>query len=339
MDMRATLQDLLDKKDLSPSEMRTAMRTIMSGGATPAQIGAFLIALRAKGESIEELVAATQVLRELATKVPVAGPHLIDTCGTGGDARNTFNISTTAAFVVAAAGGKVAKHGNRSVSSRSGSADVLEAAGIKLDLTPGQVKTCIEQVGVGFLFAQRHHGAMKYAIEPRREIGVRTVFNLLGPLTNPAGAPNQLIGVYSRDWVSPVANVLRTLGSQHVLVVHAEDGLDEISIASPTYVAELKQDHITHYTITPERFGFDRSFLEALAVDGVAASLRMMRAVLESQPGPPRDVVILNAGAAIYAANLADDLETGMRKAETAIDDGSASAKLDALIELSRSFS
>jgi anthranilate phosphoribosyltransferase len=336
MDMPAALQTLLDKKDLSPSQMRTLMRSIMSGGATPAQIGAFLIALRAKGETVEEVAAAAEVLREMATKVPVSGPHVIDTCGTGGDANQTFNISTTAAFVVAAAGGKVAKHGNRSVSSRSGSADVLEAAGINLDLTPDQVKACIDRVGVGFLFAQRHHGAMKYAIGPRREIGVRTLFNLLGPLTNPAGALNQLVGVYAERWVEPVAMVLQKLGSRHVLVVHAEDGLDEISITSPTLVAELKDGKIETYTVTPEQFGFKRATLKQITVDTVAASLKMMLAVLNGEPGPARDIVALNAGAAIYAANLVDSLEAGVAKAQAVIADGSARRKLDELVELSR---
>jgi anthranilate phosphoribosyltransferase len=316
--------------------MRTLMRSIMSGGATPAQIGAFLIALRAKGETVEEVAAAAEVLREMATKVPVSGPHVIDTCGTGGDANQTFNISTTAAFVVAAAGGKVAKHGNRSVSSRSGSADVLEAAGINLDLTPDQVKACIDRVGVGFLFAQRHHGAMKYAIGPRREIGVRTLFNLLGPLTNPAGALNQLVGVYAERWVEPVAMVLQKLGSRHVLVVHAEDGLDEISITSPTLVAELKDGKIETYTVTPEQFGFKRATLKQITVDTVAASLKMMLAVLNGEPGPARDIVALNAGAAIYAANLVDSLEAGVAKAQAVIADGSARRKLDELVELSR---
>ncbi|HUL12640.1 MAG TPA: anthranilate phosphoribosyltransferase [Methylococcaceae bacterium] len=336
MDMPAALQALLDKQDLNPSQMRKLMRTIMSGGATPAQIGAFLIALRAKGETVEEVAAAAEVLREMATKVPVSGPHVIDTCGTGGDANQTFNISTTAAFVVAAAGGKVAKHGNRSVSSRSGSADVLEAAGINLDLTPDQVKACIDRVGVGFLFAQRHHGAMKYAIGPRREIGVRTLFNLLGPLTNPAGALNQLVGVYAERWVEPVAMVLQKLGSRHVLVVHAEDGLDEISITSPTLVAELKDGKIETYTVTPEQFGFKRATLKQITVDTVAASLKMMLAVLNGEPGPARDIVALNAGAAIYAANLVDSLEAGVAKAQAVIADGSARRKLDELVELSR---
>lgn len=339
MDMPAALQTLLDKKDLSPSQMRTLMRNIMSGGATSAQIGAFLIALHAKGESIEELAAAAEVLREMATKVPVSGPHVIDTCGTGGDANHTFNISTTAAFVVAAAGGKVAKHGNRSVSGRSGSADVLEAASVNLDLTPDQVKTCIDRVGVGFLFAQRHHGAMKYAIGPRRELGVRTIFNLLGPLTNPAGAPNQLIGVYAKRWVEPVAEVLKKLGSRHVLVVHAEDGLDEISIASPTLVAELKDGKIETYTVTPEQFGFARMPLKQITADTVAGSLKIMLAVLNGEPGPAQDIVALNAGAAIYAANLTDSLASGVERARAVIADCSARRKLDELVALSRGFS
>jgi anthranilate phosphoribosyltransferase len=338
MDIRSILQILLDGKDLEPSQMRAVMRTIMSGGATPAQIGAFLIALRTKGESVQEVVAAARVLREMSTKVPVKGDHLIDTCGTGGDGAHTFNISTACAFVVAAAGGKVAKHGNRSVSSRSGSADVLEAAGVNLDLTPDQVKACIADIGLGFLFAQRHHGAMKYAIGPRRELGVRTIFNLLGPLTNPAGAPNQLVGVYSDAWVEPLAEALRELGSAHVLVVHAEDGLDEISIGAPTHVAELKNGRIETYTLTPERFGLERAPLGRLAVDTAAESLRMMRGVLDGMPGPARDIVLLNAGAAIYAADLTDTLEAGVECAKSAIDDGSARRKLDSLVEFTQTF-
>ncbi|MGY6214367.1 anthranilate phosphoribosyltransferase [Methylolobus aquaticus] len=337
MDMPQVLQALLDGRDLSGSQMRSVMRTIMSGGATPAQIGAFLIALRAKGESVDEVAAAAQVLREVATKVPVRGAHVIDTCGTGGDASKTFNISTTSAFVVAAAGGKVAKHGSRSVSSRSGSADVLEAAGVRLDLTPEQVKRCIDQIGVGFLFAQRHHGAMKYAIAPRKELGVRTIFNLLGPLTNPAGAAHQLIGVYSPDWVQPLAEVLKKLGSKHVLVVHAEDGLDEISIGAPTRIAELKNDEVSTYTIAPEDFGFKRASLKKLAVNTVAGSLEIIRGVLEGKTGPARDIVALNAGAAIYAADLVATLAEGVRRAEVVIDEGSARNKLQALIEFTQS--
>ncbi|TAN53263.1 MAG: anthranilate phosphoribosyltransferase [Methylococcaceae bacterium] len=338
MDMKTALQRVLDGQDLAPGEMKEVMRLMMSGVATPVQIGGFLVGLRAKVESVDELVAAAQVMRELATKVPVDGPHLIDTCGTGGDASHTFNISTTCAFVVAAAGGKVAKHGNRSVSSCCGSADVLEAAGVYLDLAPDQVRQCIEQVGVGFLFAPRHHGAMKHAVGPRRELGVRTIFNLLGPLTNPAGARHQLVGVYNETLVDKFARVLLKLGSEHVLVVNAEDGLDEISLAAPTRVAELREGRINHYTIYPEQFGMERVSLRSLWVDSAAASLKLMLGVLDGQHGPARDIVLLNAGAAIYAADLVDTLARGIAKAAEAIDSGAARQKLQALIDFTRSF-
>jgi anthranilate phosphoribosyltransferase len=338
MKISSAINHLLSGQDIYPEAMSKIMHTIMTGGATPAQIGGFLIALRAKGEVVQEVVAAATVLREMATRVPVSCDHLIDTCGTGGDGTHTFNISTAAAFVVAGAGGRVAKHGNRSVSSSTGSADVLEAAGVNLNLTPWQVKECIEQVGLGFLFAQRHHGAMQYAIGPRRELGVRTIFNLLGPLTNPAGAPNQVVGVYSEEWVEPMAEALRELGSDHVLVVHADDGLDEISIGAPTQVAELKQGRIECYTLTPERFGLQREPLSWLAVESATESLAMIREVLAGIKGPARNVVMLNAGAAIYAAGLADTLEEGVRRAAAAIDNGAAAAKLDALVTFTRQF-
>jgi anthranilate phosphoribosyltransferase len=333
--IQQALQTLLNKHDLSATQMRDIMRLIMSGGATDAQIGGFLIALRCKGESIDEIAAAAEVMRELAGKVKVIGEHVIDTCGTGGDGANTFNISTTCAFVVAAAGGQVAKHGNRSVSSSCGSADVLEAAGVNLDLSAEQVSQCVQEIGVGFLFAPKHHGAMKYTIGPRKEMGVRTLFNLLGPLSNPAGAPNQLIGVFAKDWVEPLAQVLKKLGSRHVLVVNAEDGLDEISIAAPTSVAELKAGEVTTYTITPEQFGFQRASLAELAVTDAAFSLLMVKSVLDNQAGPARDIVLLNAGAAIYAADITDSLATGIEKARQVIASGAARAKLDALIAYS----
>jgi anthranilate phosphoribosyltransferase len=315
--------------------MRALMWAIMTGAATPTQIGAFLVALRAKGETVDEVAAAAEVLRAMADKVDVQGPHLIDTCGTGGDGARTFNISTTAAFVAAAAGCQVAKHGNRSVSSVCGSADVLEAAGVNLTLGPEQVKACIEQIGVGFLFAQRHHGAMRHAVGPRREIGVRTLFNLLGPLSNPAGAPNQLMGVYAKSWVEPLALVLQKLGSQHVLVVHAEDGLDEISIAAPTFVAELKDDQVSTYTLIPEQFGLSRASLHTLGVDTVAESLATLRAVLAGQPGPAADITALNAGAAIYAANRAQTLEMGVQQAKEILATGAGLRKLEELAVLS----
>jgi len=336
MHIQQALQKLLDKKNLSADEMRDVMRLIMSGKATDAQIGGFLIALRCKGETIDEIAAAVEVMRELASKVTITGKHVIDTCGTGGDGANTFNISTTCAFVVAAAGGQVAKHGNRSVSSSCGSADVLEAAGVNLDLSAEQVARCVNEIGVGFLFAPKHHGAMKHTINVRKEMGVRTLFNLLGPLSNPAGAPNQLIGVFAKEWVEPLAQVLKKLGSQHVLVVNADDGLDEISIASATTIAELKNGEVTTYSITPEQFGFKLASLNDLAVDGAVASLVMVKSVLDNQAGAARDIVQLNAGAAIYAANITDSLATGIEKAGQVIASGAARAKLDALIAYSK---
>jgi anthranilate phosphoribosyltransferase len=288
-----------------------------------------------KGETVDEIAAAAGVMRALATHVDVSGPHLVDTCGTGGDSASTFNISTASALVAAAAGARVAKHGNRSVSSRSGSADVLEAAGVRLDLTPEQVATCIERAGVGFLFAPRHHDAMKHAIGPRKEMGVRTVFNLLGPLTNPAGAPNQVLGVFSTRWVEPLAQVLRQLGSEHVLVVHAEDGLDEISIGAPTRVAELRDGSITVYTITPEHFGLQRAGVTELVVKDAGQSLAVIQGVLDNTPGPARDIVLLNAGAAVYAAGVTETLGAGITRSAEVLANGKARAVLATLVEVS----
>jgi anthranilate phosphoribosyltransferase len=338
MQIQATLQKLLDRHDLAAAEMREVMQIIMTGQATDAQIAGFLIALRCKGETIDEIAAAAEVMRELASKVNVVGDHVVDTCGTGGDGANTFNISTTSAFVVAAAGGQVAKHGNRSVSSSCGSADVLEAAGVNLDLTDEQVARCVNDIGVGFLFAPKLHGAMKYAIGPRKEMAVRTLFNLLGPLSNPAGAPNQLLGVFAKEWVEPLAQVLKKLGSRHVLVVSSDDGLDEISIAAQTNVAELKDGIVSTYTITPEAVGFKRASLQDLAVTDAASSLAMVKAVLDNQPGPARDIVALNAGAAIYAANITDSLLAGIEKAHEVLASGAARAKFDALISYPNTF-
>jgi len=335
MQIQQALQKLLYRQNLTAAEMREVMRIIMGGGATDAQIAGFLIALRCKGETVDEIAAAVEVMRELASNVPITGDHIVDTCGTGGDGANTFNISTTCAFVVAAAGGQVAKHGNRSVSSSCGSADVLEAAGVNLDLSAEQVAQCVREIGVGFLFAPKHHGAMKHTIAVRKEMGVRTLFNLLGPLSNPASAPNQLIGVFSKDWVAPLAQVLKKLGSQHVLVVSAEDGLDEISIASATHVAELKDGVVSTYSIAPEQFGFQRANLVELSVTNASTSLNMIKSVLNNQPGAALDIVLLNAGAGIYAANITDTFVDGIDKAREVIATGAACAKLDALINYS----
>ena len=338
MNIPLALETLLAGQNLAADDMHDIMHTIMTGGATPAQIGGFLVALRAKGETVEEVAAAAQVIRDMASKIDISGKHVIDTCGTGGDGAHTFNISTTAAFVVAAAGGQVAKHGSRSVSSSCGSADVLEAAGVNIALTPEQVKVCIAQTGIGFLFAQRHHGAMKHAAGPRKELGIRTLFNLLGPLSNPANAPNQLLGVFAQKWVEPMARVLQMLGSEHVLVVHAEDGLDEISVASPTFVAELKDGLISTYTITPDQFGIARNSLETLGVISAEESLKIILSVLEGQPGPAADIVALNAGAAIYAANLADSLVAGVDKAREILASGAGRRTLEELVRVSNSF-
>jgi anthranilate phosphoribosyltransferase len=339
MDMKQAIQHVIDRHDLSGEQMREIMHCIMTGGATPAQIGGFLVGLRMKGESVNEIAAAAAVMRELASGVDIGDlPHAVDIVGTGGDALGTFNVSTASIFVAAAAGCNVAKHGNRSVSSKSGSADVLEAAGVRLDLTPEQVATCVRQLGVGFMFAPGHHSAMKHSIGPRREMGVRTLFNVLGPLTNPAGVPNQLLGVFSAELLEPMAAVLQKLGSRHVLVVHAVDGLDEISLSEKTEVAELKGGEIRRYSIQPEYFQVPRAPLSALQVDSPEQSLRMIRAVLEDQPGAARDMVMINAGAAIYAAGVAASLEEGVVKADAAIRSGEARSKLDQLVILTQGF-
>jgi anthranilate phosphoribosyltransferase len=338
MDMPDAINMVINKTDLDEEQMAGVMRTIMTGGATPAQIGGFLVGLRMKGETVNEITAAARVMRELAEKVASWPEYLVDTCGTGGDASGTFNISTASAFVAAGAGARVAKHGNRSISSKSGSADVLEAAGVQLDITPGHVSRCLEEVGIGFMFAPAHHGAMKHAIGPRREMGVRTIFNVLGPLTNPAGAPNQVLGVFSRELVKPMAKVLKKLDSKHVMVVHAKDGLDEISISCKTWVAELKDGEIREYKIRPGDFGMKRASLDTIRADSVEDSLRIINEVLDNRPGPARDIVCLNAGAAIYTAGVALSLEQGVALAADAIASGKAKEKLRQLVELTRSF-
>jgi anthranilate phosphoribosyltransferase len=339
MQMQQAINRVLAHQDLSSEEMASVMRSIMTGGATPAQIGGFLVGLRMKGETVTEIAAAATVMRELASGVSISGlEHTVDIVGTGGDASGTFNVSTASMFVAAAAGCHVAKHGNRSVSSKSGSADVLEAAGIRLDLTPQQVERCVREVGVGFMFAPGHHSAMKHAIGPRREMGVRTIFNVLGPLTNPAGVPNQLLGVFSEELLQPIAEVLQRLGSHHVMVVHSRDGLDEISCGSATDVAELKDGLIRRFSIRPEDYAVQRSSIDALKVEDAGQSLAIIRGVLEDQPGPARDIVMLNAGAAIYTAGLADSLQHGIEQADRAISSGAARSRLDRLVILTQSF-
>ena len=338
MDMQAAIRSITEKRDLSADDMIAVMRLIMTGQATPAQIGGFLIGLRMKGETVDEIAGAAQVMRELATHVPVSGENLVDTCGTGGDGASTFNISTASALVTAAAGAQVAKHGNRSVSSSCGSADVLEAAGVNLDLDADQVAECVEKIGIGFLFAPKHHSAMKHAIGPRKEMGVRTLFNLLGPLTNPAAAPNQVLGVFSAEWLEPLAQVLGRLGSHHVLVVHADDGLDEISIGAPTQVAELSNGKVSCYEISPQEFGLETGSVKSLAVVDAKQSLDLINRVFENEQGAARDIVQLNAGAAIYVSGIADSLEIGIRVAGEVIASGAAKDKFARLIEISNGF-
>ncbi|RKZ48001.1 MAG: anthranilate phosphoribosyltransferase [Candidatus Parabeggiatoa sp. nov. 3] len=338
MDIKSALKAVTENRDLTMDEMSEVMRSIMTGETTPAQIGGFLIGMRMKGETVEEIAAAAQIMRELVTPVSFDSQYVVDIVGTGGDGMKTFNISTASALVVAAAGGKVAKHGNRSVSSQSGSADALEALGVNINLKPEQVAECVNQIGIGFMFAPLHHSAMKHAIGPRREMGVRTLFNLLGPLTNPANALNQVIGVFSKTWVEPVAQVLKRLGSEHVLVVHSEDGLDEISLSAPTYVAELNNGVITTYTLLPEELGFNRAALSDIQVNSVVDSVAMVRGVLDNQNTPARDIVALNAGAAIYAAGLTKSLAEGITQAQTVLSQGAVRDKLTAWVNLSQSF-
>ena len=330
---------LCDKREIFYDEMVDLMRQVMEGKVAPVQLAAILMGLHVKTESVSEIAAAASVMREFSTKVDAAGvDHLVDTCGTGGDKAHTFNISTTAAFVAAAAGAHVAKHGGRAVSSQSGSADVLEGLGVNLALTPEQVGRCIREVGVGFMFAPNHHPAMKHAAPVRKELGMRTILNILGPLTNPAGAPNQVMGVFHADLVGIQARVLKMLGSKHVLTVHGQDGLDEITITGPTFVAELKHDFITEYSIEPRQFGLDTAPIEALQAKGADDSRARLQAVLANEEGPARDVVILNAAAALYVSGVAPSLWDGVALARESIASGAAQRKLDQLVQFTRAF-
>ena len=337
MNIKQALALLADRQDLSLEDMRDVMGQIMNGAATDAQIGAFLMGLRLKGETLDEITGAVMVMRELASGVEVSGEHLVDIVGTGGDGANLFNVSTAAAFVVAAGGGRVAKHGNRSVSSSSGSADLLETAGVALGISPQQVAECVDKVGVGFMFAPSHHSAMRHAIGPRREMGVRTIFNLLGPMTNPAGVKRLLVGVYDASLCRAVAEVLNRLGAEHVMVVHSEDGLDEISAASPTHVAEAKAGSVSEYDISPEDLGLERTSLEGLEVANADESLALVRMALSGAPGDKaeraRRVVALNAGAALYVAGVTASLNEGVVAARRLLESGTPWARVEALVD------
>jgi anthranilate phosphoribosyltransferase len=330
---------LCDKREIFYDEMVDLMRQVMEGKVPPVQLAAILMGLHVKTESVSEIAAAASVMREFSTRVDAAGvEHLVDTCGTGGDKAQTFNISTTAAFVAAAAGARVAKHGGRSVSSKSGSADVLESLGVNVSLTPEEVALCIREVGLGFMYAPSHHPAMKHAAPVRKELGMRTILNILGPLTNPAGAPNQVMGVFHPDLVGIQARVLKMLGSRHVITVHGSDGLDEITITGPTHVAELKHDFITEYSIEPKQFGIDVAPIEAIQVKDAAESRARVESVLANEPGPSRDVVVLNAAAALYVSGVANSLWDGVAAARDAIASGAARGKLDHLVKFTRAY-
>ncbi len=333
MQIQEAIKTVVEKIDLSREQMQSLMQQIMTGECTPAQVGGLLVALRMKGETIQEITAAAEVMSSLADPVSVNAPHLIDIVGTGGDGISTFNISTASSFVAAAAGANIAKHGNRSVSSKSGSADLLEQAGAELNLNGQQVAKVIEQAGVGFMFAPMHHSAMKHAIGPRKEMAVRTIFNVLGPLTNPAGVKRQVVGVFAKDLTEILANVFAELGSEHTMVVHSDDGMDEISISAATTVSEMKDGQVKTYKIKPEDFGMDPSAIEELVVTDSAASLAMINKVFAGEPSAARDAVALNAGAGIYVAGLAGSLQMGVEQALAAIDNGQAAAKMQAYVD------
>ena len=342
MDIQTALGTISQRQDLSTEEMVDVMRQIMSAGATDVQIGAFLLGLRMKGETIDEITGGVQVLREFASGVQVSGPNLVEIVGTGGDGANLFNVSTAACFVVAAAGGRVAKHGNRSVSSNSGSADVLEAAGVRLDISAEQVAQCVNELGIGFMFAQMHHSAMRHVAVARKQLGLRTLFNILGPMANPAGLKRQLIGVYDRSLCRPMVEVLQRLGSEHVMVVHSEDGLDEISLAADTHVVELKDGEIREYTLQPEQLGFRCGSLDDLVVDGVDASLQLLTKALAGEQDErsqrAAQLIALNAGAALYVAGIADSILDGVTSANDMLARGAGLEKMRQLASMTQGF-
>ena len=338
MDMLDAIRAVSVPRDLDSGEMQDVMRVIMEGAATPAQIGAFLTALHIKGETVDELTGGATVMREFAARVAVASEHVVDTVGTGGDAAALFNVSTAAAFVASAAGAVVAKHGNRAATGKSGSADVLESAGLNIALTPEQVGQTIDATGIGFMFAPTHHGATRHAVGPRREIGIRTIFNLLGPLTNPAGARWQLVGVYEPRWVRPLAEAFGNLGSKHTLVVHSRDGLDEISIAAPTSACEFHKGTLTEYEISPEDHGVECQSLDLIRVEDASGSLALIREALGGMRGPAYDMVALNAGATIYVADLADSLASGISKAREILDSGAGLDRMEEMVDYTKRF-
>lgn len=332
MHIQQAIAHVIERRDLSRQDMQSVMQQIMTGECTDSQIGGLLVALRMKGETVDEITAAADVMASLASHVEIDAPNLIDIVGTGGDGTSTFNVSTAASFVAAGAGCSVAKHGNRSVSSKSGSADLLEQAGANLNLESAQVAKVIETAGVGFMFAPMHHSAMRHAIGPRKEMAIRTIFNVLGPLTNPAKVRRQVVGVFAKDLTDTLANVFKHLGSEHALVVHSDDGMDEISICAPTTISELRDGVVEKYKVEPEDFGLVTASIDDIVVEDSASSLALIEAVLDGQAGAARDIVVLNAGAGVYVSGLADSLQRGVEMAQQSIDNGKAKAAKEAYV-------
>ena len=338
MNIQEGIKQVTSNQDLEQNEMFAITTQILEGSVTDAQIGAFIIALSMKGETVDEVLGAVNAMRQLSTKVTVDIPNLIDTCGTGGTGIGIFNVSTTSAFVASYCGAKVAKHGNRTATRKSGSADLLEQAGVSLSLQPDEIAKCIEEVGIGFMFAPAHHSAMKHVVGPRKEIGQKSIFNVLGPLTNPASARRQLMGVYDKKWMLPIAEVLKQLGSEHLIIVHSQDGLDEISIASPTSVVEMKQGTISEFQISPEDFGFKTSSLDGLEVSSPKQSLEIAKLALRGEHEEASAMVAMTAGAALYISDIADSLDSGVELAKDCIKEGGGIIKLNQLVEFSSKF-
>ena len=338
MDIQSAISQVSARRNLTREDMSEIILEILEGKVTDAQIGAFLIALSMKGETVDEVLGAVGVMRDLSTKVEIDEPNLIDTCGTGGTGIGIFNVSTTSALVASSCGAKIAKHGNRSATRKSGSADLLEQAGVSLSLTPEQVASCIQEIGLGFMFAQAHHSAMRHVVGPRKEIGQKSIFNVLGPLTNPASAKRQVLGVYDKKWMTPIAEVLDELGSEHLLIVHSRDGLDEISLASPTYVTEMRDGKISEYEVSPEDFNFETDTLEGLQVNSPQESLDLAKLALQGEHKKASSMICMTAGAALYVSNIANSLESGVELAKRSVESGEGLKKLNQLVEFTSQF-
>ena len=338
MDIQSAISQVSARRNLTREDMSEIILEILEGKVTDAQIGAFLIALSMKGETVDEVLGAVGVMRDLSTKVEIDEPNLIDTCGTGGTGIGIFNVSTTSALVASSCGAKIAKHGNRSATRKSGSADLLEQAGVSLSLTPEQVASCIQEIGLGFMFAQAHHSAMRHVVGPRKEIGQKSIFNVLGPLTNPASAKRQVLGVYDKKWMTPIAEVLDELGSEHLLILHSRDGLDEISLASPTYVTEMRDGKISEYEVSPEDFNFETDTLEGLQVNSPQESLDLAKLALQGEHKKASSMICMTAGAALYVSDIANSLESGVELAKRSVESGEGLKKLNQLVEFTSQF-